>query len=120
MRELRDAVDIADRPHVVCGAQAVIDGDPAGRDLDAELLETEPFDVRAPSGRDEQPPALDLVAVGEMDADPRLDLLDADAEPHVDALLTEPIREHGAGIGWIRPSSASPRSTIVTFAPIRA
>ena len=110
VREERDAVDVADRPHVVGRAQPVVDGDPAGRDLDAELLEAEPFDVRAPPGRDEQPPALDLGAVGEMDADPRLDLLDADADAHVDARPRE-----------TRPPATRPRrSGSARAAPRRA
>src|SRR5262249_40080056 len=54
VRELRDAVDIADRPHVVGRAQPVVDGDPARRDLDAELLESEPLDVWPASGCYEQ------------------------------------------------------------------
>ena len=37
---------VADRPYAVPGAQPVVDGDPAARDLDVELLEAEPVDVR--------------------------------------------------------------------------
>ena len=84
-------------------AQPLVDLDPARRGLDAELLETEPLDVRPAAGRDEQALGLERRAVGQVELDARLDPLDPDAEAHVDALLAEQLRDQLAGLGMDAP-----------------
>src|SRR5581483_10191328 len=89
--EERDAGDVADRPHALAGAAALVDLDPRASDRQPEPLE--PLDVRPAAGGDEQPLRLDRLAVRE----PKyhvvtwavLGSLDGDAGAHVDAVLRE-------------------------------
>ena len=69
VREEPDARDVADRPDAVARAKAVVDRDPAPGDLDLELLEPEPVDVRATARRDEQPLGLECLIPSELEAD---------------------------------------------------
>ena len=55
-----DAGDVADRPQALARAQARVDGDAARVGLDADGLQAEPLDARAPAGGDEQPVAAQL------------------------------------------------------------
>jgi hypothetical protein len=60
------AVDIADRPQALAGAQVGVDRDPVAVGLDADRLQAEPIDPRAPAGGDEQAVAAQLAAVVEL------------------------------------------------------
>src|SRR5581483_11185585 len=85
------AREVADRPHALAGAAALVDLDPRASDRQPEPLE--PLDVRPAAGGDEQPLRLDRLAVRE----PKyhvvtwavLGSLDGDAGAHVDAVLRE-------------------------------
>ena len=61
VREECEPRDIPERPHVVGRTQALVDLDPAPRDLQSERLE--PVDVRPAARRDEQPVERQLAAV---------------------------------------------------------
>ena len=49
-----DTGDVADRPQPLTGAHVRVDGDPVRVGLDADRLEADPLDARAPAGGDEQ------------------------------------------------------------------
>ena len=68
VREETDARRVADRPDAVAGRQAIVDGHAARRDLHAERLESEPFDARLASGRDEQSSCVDRLTRREVEA----------------------------------------------------
>ena len=54
VRQLPDAGDVADRPEPLADAQLRVNRDPVGARLDADRLQPDPLDARAPSGRHEQ------------------------------------------------------------------
>src|SRR5581483_8847020 len=97
VREHGDAGDVADRVDAVRRAQPVVDLDPALRDLEPELLQTEPLDGRLPPRRDEQALGLEHLAAGELDAVAGRDPLDRGAEPQLDALGLERLAEETGG-----------------------
>ena len=49
-----DTGDVADRPQPLAGAHVRVDGDPVGVGLDADGLEADPLDARAPAGGHQQ------------------------------------------------------------------
>jgi hypothetical protein len=55
--------EIADRPDAVAGPLVLVDVQPAGGGIQADGVQPEGGQVRAPSGRDQQPLAGELVAV---------------------------------------------------------
>jgi hypothetical protein len=71
VRELRDAGDVADGPHVVGAGrtQPLVHLHAARRRLDAELLETEALDVRPASRRDQEALGRERRAVGQVELD---------------------------------------------------
>ncbi len=62
-----DAGDVADRPQPLAGAQPRVDRDAARVGLDADRLQADAVDARAPAGGDEQPVAAQLAAVVELE-----------------------------------------------------
>ena len=54
VRQLQDACDVADRPQPLARAHVRVDRDSVGVRGDADGLEPDPLDTRAPSGRHEQ------------------------------------------------------------------
>ena len=65
VRQLPDAVDVANRPEPFGGAQTRVDVDAATACFDADSLEAEPVDAWTPTRGDEQPIAAQLPAVVE-------------------------------------------------------
>ena len=94
MGELRDPGDVADRPHALRRAKAVVDLDAVPAGLDADGVEPDAVGAHAPPGRDQQLVALDLEPAVERHlhaaAVVRGDRRDVDAGAHVDALLGQP------------------------------
>jgi hypothetical protein len=45
-----DAGDVADRPQALAGAQVLVNTDPVRLGLDADRLQADPLDARAPAG----------------------------------------------------------------------
>ena len=99
MCELRDAGHVPDRPHVLGRLQPLVDLDSARGDLDADLVEAEPLDVRPPARRDQQAFGLERRAVGEVDPHTRFHPLDPHADADVDPLLAKELPEQLAGVG---------------------
>jgi len=64
--ERPDAGHIADRPQALVRAHAGVDRDPVGVGLDADRLQADPLDARAPAGGDEEAVAAQLPAVVEL------------------------------------------------------
>ena len=101
MREETDARRVPDRPDAVAGRQAIVDGHAPLRDLDAELLEPEPFDARLAAGRDEQALRVDRLTRREVKADSarsRLDAVGPGLDENADPVLLEPLGEQRAGV----------------------
>ena len=67
MGQRPDAGDVADRPQPLAARRCASTGTPCGVRLDADGLEAEPVDARAPAGGDEQPVAAQLAAVVELE-----------------------------------------------------
>ena len=65
--QLPDAGDVADRPQPLGHAQVRVDRDAVGVGLDADRLQADPLDARAPAGGDEQAVAAQLAAVVELE-----------------------------------------------------
>jgi hypothetical protein len=65
--EWPDAVDVADGPQVVAGAQVRVDRDPVAIGLDADGLEADALDPRSPAGGDEDAVATEHAPVLELE-----------------------------------------------------
>src|SRR5262249_22570994 len=65
--QLPDAVDVADRPEALARAKARVDGDAARVGSDADALEADSLDARAPAGRGEEAIAAQRAAVVELE-----------------------------------------------------
>ncbi len=101
MREEPDTRDVADRPHAVARAQAVVDRDPAPGDLDIELLEPEPVHGRAPARGDEEPLGLDCLSPSELEPESRVGRFGAFGlgfDQHAHAILLESLAKEVAGV----------------------
>ena len=59
--------DVADRPQPLAGAEPRVDRDPARVGVDADRLQADARDPRAPAGGDEEPVAAQLAAVVELE-----------------------------------------------------
>src|SRR5829696_144709 len=67
MRQRPEPVDVADRPQAFAGAQMWVDRNSVGVRLDADRLEADPANPRAPAGGDEQPVAAQFAPVVELE-----------------------------------------------------
>jgi hypothetical protein len=66
VRQRPDPGDVADRPQALAGAQLIVDPDAARLGLNADGLQPDAVDARAPAGGDEQAVAAQLAAVVEL------------------------------------------------------
>jgi len=87
-----DAGDVADRPQALARTQLRVDRDPAAVGLDANGLQADPGNARAPAGGDEQAVAAQLAAILELE-DVVLTLAPrrggVDAKEQLDAVATQ-------------------------------